>query len=98
MSKKHQVLICQGPHCTKSGKKRRRLVEAISEVAKIEEVKCQKICRGPVAAVAVDGTLEWFAPLDTKRARAGLVKLITKGKMPKALAKRHIKKRSGKNR
>lgn len=95
---KPRALVCQGPRCSKSGKKRRKLLEALAEVAKIEEVGCQKICRGPVAGVKLDGTLEWFAPLTTKRARTGLVKLLTKGKLTKALSKRHLSKRSGQRR
>jgi (2Fe-2S) ferredoxin len=67
-------------------------------VAEIKAVKCQKICRGPVVGVTIDGTLEWFRKVDGDKARRRLVTLLESGRMKKALQKRRVPSRSGKQR
>ena len=36
------------------------LRERLSAVADISEVRCQRICKGPVVGAAINGSLEWF--------------------------------------
>jgi hypothetical protein len=61
-------------------------------------VKCQKICHGPVVGVEVDGRMEWFERVDGVKQIGGLLRVAhrpTRSVIPKALAKRRVKKRAG---
>jgi (2Fe-2S) ferredoxin len=90
-----KVLLCLGADCQKRKRKHTALAEAVRECATIEKVSCQKICKGPVAGIYVDGRLEWFRRLDSKKARKRLVELLTQEQMHKKLKKLRVKKRSG---
>ena len=90
-----RVFICGGSACSKKPKKTKALIKSIQDVASIEEVGCQDICRGPVVGATVKGRLEWFRRLDTKNSRKALVKLATRGKLSQPLKKRRVKKLAG---
>ena len=81
--------------CPWKPKKKKALIESVQDVASIEEVGCQDICRGPVVGVTVKGRLEWFRRLDTKNSRKALAKLATRGKLSQPLKKRRVKKLTG---
>jgi hypothetical protein len=98
MSKLPNVYVCKGSHCSKGKCDRRGLLDALDGVARVRTVGCQKVCRGPVAGLEVDGCLEWFADLGSDKARRRLVKLIRKGRIGKGLEKRRAKHRSGQRR
>jgi len=89
------MFICGGSACKKKPKKQKLLIESIQDVATIEAVRCQEICRGPVVGVTIKGRLEWFRRLDTKDSRKALVKLATRGKLSQPLKKRRVKKLAG---
>lgn len=64
----------------------------------VELVRCQKICRGPVAGLVVDGRMEWFECLDGRKAIAAFVDLARTGasdRLPKPLRRRRVPKRAG---
>jgi hypothetical protein len=66
--------------------------------AAVQGVRCQKVCSGPVAGVAVNGRMEWFERVDKAKAMVGVARLATKprsAKVPKALRKKRVVKRSG---
>ena len=90
-----KVLLCLGSDCQKRQRKHTALAEAVRDCATVEKVSCQKICKGPVAGVHVDGRLEWFRRLDTGKSRKWLVEFLTQELMHKKLKKRRVKKRSG---
>ena len=92
------VYLCRGGDCRDRKKARRKLVDQLDGHARLTEVKCQKICRGPVVGLEVDGALEWFAEVDTGKARAAVVHLLDRGELKKPLRKRHVGKKSGKQR
>jgi hypothetical protein len=95
MSHRPTVLICRGSHC-RNAKRYDALLEVLAPVADLKEVRCQKICEGPVAGIEVQGTLEWFHRLDTDKARRQLVALVADDdNLRKALKKRLVRKRSG---
>jgi hypothetical protein len=95
MSHRPTILICRGSHC-RHARRYDALVEALRPVADLTEVRCQKICEGPVAGVEVGGTLEWFARLDSDKARRQLVALVADDDdLRKTLRKRLVRKRSG---
>jgi len=95
MSHRPTVLICRGSHC-RHARRYDELAQALAPVADLKDVRCQKICEGPVAGIDVQGTLEWFQQLDSDKARGQLVALITGGDdLRKALKKRLVRKRSG---
>lgn len=97
--KKHPpntLLICRGSDCRKRRAERRAIESAVDKRMSVTYVGCQKICRGPVVGLYVDGVLEWFKEVATDKARAALRVAATGGALEKPLRKRHIKKRSGK--
>jgi len=95
MAERPKVLVCNGRRCGKEHKALEALVEALAQVADIEQVGCQKICAGPVAGTEIDGTLEWFRGLRSDKRRRRMVKLVVEGKLTKRMKKRHVSKRSG---
>jgi hypothetical protein len=91
-----RVFICTGKSCRKRKRKYAALKDTLHDIVALEEVPCQKICKGPIAGTPVKGHLEWFKRVDTKKSRKGLVKLAVRGKRNKALMRRCIKRISGK--
>lgn len=68
-----------------------------AEVA-VELVKCQDICKGAVAGLAVDGTPTWFRRLRGAKAARALAKLAARagaGPVPKRLVPHHVPRRDG---
>ena len=66
--------------------------------ARIEMVRCQKICHGPVVGLRVGGRFEWFERVDRLKPLAALLRITGKGevtKLPKALRKQWVKRHSG---
>jgi (2Fe-2S) ferredoxin len=88
-----RFFLCQGKACRKRKKKSKNLREDLSAIAAIEAVECQNICKGPVVVFPVKGRLAWFKRVDSKKSRAALAKLATRGKMTKVLRKRLVRKR-----
>ncbi len=92
------VFVCHGSSC-----RRRKGYEALREclrnVADLSEVRCQRICDGPVAGAAVNGSLEWFEHLRSEKAQRQLVDLVAgTGRMRHGLERRRVAKRSGRMR
>ena len=77
------------------------LVEVLTarSEARIEMVRCQKICHGPVVGLRVAGRFEWFERVDRLKPLAALVRITAaKGevtKLPKALRRQRVKRHSG---
>ena len=94
--KRPTVYLCRGGDCRDSKKARRKLADQLNGHVRLTEVKCQKICRGPVLGLDVDGRLEWFAELDTGKARDAVLHLLDRGELKKPLRKRQVGKKSGK--
>jgi len=86
------VYVCAGKDCRKEKRGRRDLLKALEGHASVREVRCQKICDGPVCGLAVGGSLEWFEAVDDERSRSALLDLID-GKLQRPLEKRRVKKR-----
>jgi hypothetical protein len=92
------VLLCAGGDCGKERKARARIVDALDGHARVRDVRCQKICDGPVVGLEVDGQLEWFEEVDSGKARRALVTWADEGRLKRPLKKRRVKKRAGKQR
>jgi hypothetical protein len=90
------VYVCQGKDCRKERKKIRCLEEMLDGHGEVVQVQCQKICKGPVVGLEVNGQLEWFGKLGDKEARKSLIRLITTGELKNRLSSRIAKKRHGK--
>lgn len=90
------LYVCSGSDCKKHKSENKKLLRGLGDCLEIEHVRCQKICKGPVMGVQVDGTLHWFRKLDPKSDLAGLQKALSKGKVSKALAQKSAEKRTGK--
>jgi hypothetical protein len=93
---KPRVYLCKGGSCRKERKAFRRLEAALEGEARVQHVKCQKICEGPVAGVAVDGTLQWFDALDSRKRTDAFLSLVRTGGVSAKLKKRRVAKRKGK--
>ena len=90
------VYVCRGKDCRKKSKKLACLESTISEHGEVIPVACQKICKGPVAGLELNGRLEWFSKLDEKSARKGFAHLLSEGQLKEKLKDRIAKKRRGK--
>ncbi len=96
---KRALFVCGGSNCRKALKKRARVREAIEGLpANREVVRCQRVCRGPVVGVEVEGTLQWFERVDSLKAVGALRDLIEAGAVSKPLRKRRNAKRAGRRR
>jgi hypothetical protein len=64
--------------------------------AHVYQVRCQKICKGPVAGIEINGRMEWFERVGTAKAMVALRRVINgKTKLRRSLHNRRLKKRSG---
>lgn len=97
MSQQPTVFVCGGSHCSET-KAWRKLCEDLDGYAMVREVRCQKICDGPVCAIVLKGTLIWFAEVDGRRAREDLHDVMGGAKITKRLRRRIATKRSGRMR
>lgn len=64
----------------------------------VELVRCQKICHGPVAGLAVDGRMEWFENVAGIKQIAALVRMTRRQpheRIPKPLRRRRMRIRAG---
>lgn len=87
--------LCFGKDCRKRSDDTVKLEALLEgEGFACERVGCQKICKGPVVGLTVDGTLEWFAKVRGKAGREALRRFVERGGGP--LRKHRKKKRSGK--
>ena len=89
------VFVCHGDTC-RHEKGFAELRERLAPIAEIAEVRCQRICDGPVVGAAVNGSLEWFERVRSEKAQNQFVDLVAgTGTLRKALEKRRVGKRSG---
>lgn len=89
-----QVLVCVGSDCRKADG--HRALRVVLDEVDVRPVSCQKICKGPVAGVEVDGRLEWFKRLRGPKSQRALLRLVRRGgPLPGRLRKRRVPKRSG---
>ena len=89
------VFACRGSRC-RHDKGFDELRERLAPLADVAEVRCQRICEGPVAGAAINGSLEWFERLRSDKIQTHFVDLVAgSGRMRKSLAKRRVEKRSG---
>lgn len=93
-----RLYVCAGADCRKALADDPRLLEVARALdPDARRVRCQKICDGPVVGVAgPDGSLEWYARMRKRRALDALVALVRDGEEHAPLAKRRVRKRSGK--
>jgi hypothetical protein len=76
------------------------LLTFLEEIAglRVTRVGCQKICKGAVTGIDVNGRMEWFERVDRPKPMVALARLAQRGgvgKISKPLAKRRVVKRSG---
>lgn len=88
------VLVCR--KCKGSDK----VVDYLSSQtrASVKTVRCQKVCEGPVAGIAIRGKMEWFGRMKGNKAltaMAALANVSSPKKVPKPLRKRVCVERSG---
>ena len=89
-----RVLVCRS--CKGSGKLKKFLSKR--GAASVEGIGCQKVCKGPVAGLVVNGRMEWFARLDERKRWKALARLLRadrRRELPTALEKCWLPKRSG---
>jgi (2Fe-2S) ferredoxin len=98
MPQRATVLVCRSSGCRKKAKPRTKLATALEHIADVEWVRCQKVCKGPVIGVTVDGTLEWFRRVNDRKSRRALVALLMEGRLKKRLRKQRVVRLSGKQR
>lgn len=90
------VYLCTGKDCRRSPGHEELAGGLAGDL--VVEVRCQKICKGPVAGLEVEGRIEWFRSLRKPKARRALGRLVAAGgdgPLPERLARRRVSKRSG---
>lgn len=94
-----KILVCTGNRCRKALEKYGRLEKVVERLpVDVARVGCQKVCRGPVVGIAVDGEWQWFERMDSRKALDALVDLVEHDAIGKPLRKRRDEKRAGKRR
>ncbi len=88
------LYFCSGSDC-QNLKSDRALREALDGRVEVCDVRCQKICKGPVVGLEIDGRIEWFYKMKSKSMRKRLVALVKSGELHSSLASRLSSKRSG---
>lgn len=89
------VFVCHGSRC-RHQEAHGELRERLGSVADLAEVRCQRICHGPVVGAAVNGSMEWFERLRSRKVQLQLVDFVAgSGRMKRGLEKRRVEKRSG---
>lgn len=92
------VHLCRGSSC-RHARGEKELRQRLGEVAEVCEVRCQRICDGPVIGTEVDGSLEWFERMRSKKVQRHVVEwLAGTGTFRRSLRKRRVAKRSGRRR
>lgn len=94
--KRPTVFLCQGGKCREARDAHPEVETLTAAHGRVEQVRCQKVCDGPVVGIKVQGTLQWFERIDTPKSLAALADLLRTGTMEKPLRKRRCKKRAGK--
>jgi hypothetical protein len=80
---------CKGERCV------RELLERRTD-ARVEEVRCQKVCKGAVAGLEVGGRIEWFQRVADRGALASFAALAQRpGRPRRSLRDRRVRKLSG---
>ena len=91
------ILVCSGSHCRKALQRDDRVEETLSRLPiVVERVRCQKVCKGPVVGLSIDGTWQWFRRMDSRKAMRALAELVEDGTIAKPLLNRLDRKRAGK--
>lgn len=86
--------MCHGKDCSKNDQRLCALVDALAGQGEVVPVQCQKICKGPVVGLEVDGQIEWFSKLNDKKSRRQLTLFLVSGELKNRLKKRISLKRS----
>ena len=90
------VYVCKSSDCRKRKRVFQELKTELAEHVNVCEVKCQKICSGPVVGVEVDGELEWFKKLRDPSVRRDLIELLKNRTLSARLKAHIVKARRGK--
>ena len=69
------VFVCRGTSC-RHHKGYDELRAAIGEVADLADVRCQRVCDGPLLGAAIEGSLEWFCQMDSGKAQRQFIDLV----------------------
>jgi hypothetical protein len=87
--------VCTGKDCSRS-KGHADLVREATDRAKVDFVRCQKICSGPVIGTEVDGRIEWFEEVRGRKSRRDVLRLtLGEGGLSDRLRRRRVAKRAG---
>lgn len=89
------VFVCRGSKC-RHRDAYPELCARLGVVADVADVRCQRICDGPVVGVAINGSLEWFERVSSEKAQRQMVDLVSQGgRVRRTLERRRVAKRSG---
>lgn len=94
--KRPSVYVCRGSSCRKRKELPKILKLLSDEDVSFRSVRCQKICKGPVVGLDIDGEVHWFKRLRDKKTRRGLVVWFRESRLKKAVRDHRVEKRKGK--
>ena len=89
-----KVYICRGKDCRRRGAFLEQLRRSLPDDLELNNVRCQKICKGAVVGVNLGKRLIWFKRLKSKKDLRRIRVFIEEGKLPKGLKKKLSKKQT----
>ena len=92
---KPKILVCKAKHCSVKRGAYSKLLTEVSEVAEVEFVRCQKICKGPVVGAEIGGELQWFRRVRGAKSRRAMVHFLRDGELKRRLRRRRVRARTG---
>ena len=91
-----KILLCHAKPCRRA-KGFDKLLRALGHAdVRVRPVRCQDVCKGPVAGMKVRGKMRWFKSLRGKLWHTQLVSAARAGGVCEALDAQEVKKRRGK--
>lgn len=94
--KRPSVYVCRGSSCRKRKELPKILKLLSDEDVSFKNVRCQKICKGPVVGFDIDGKVNWFKRLRDKKTQRALVVWFRESRLKKSMRKHRVDKRKGK--
>lgn len=91
---KTSMRICVGSDCRKHKKCNREIVALIEPHCRVETMKCQDFCKGPVVRVRHGNQRTWFQKIRGKKLRADLLRFVLDAETSPRLKKVRVRKKS----
>ena len=90
---KTSVRICIGSDCRKRKKSNAEILALLGPHCRVETMKCQDFCKGPVVRVRHGNQRTWFQKLRGKKLRSDLLHYVIEGELSPRLKKSRVRQK-----